>query len=371
MNKILDVNKKNLTATIQTGANGKQLERELEQNGYLIGHVPQSFHTSTLGGWIAHRAAGQFSTKYGKIEDILLSMRVVTPTGGIVDTKLYPRSSNGPQMERLWLSSEGTLGIVTQATVKIWPLPEKREGIAYAFEELGSALKATKRILQRQVLPAVIRIYDEIETERHFPDEILAKDKLMVIFICEGSREIVNFEVSEIRRACERFKGIDCDQSPIERWFKTRFDVKATSEYGPKGFIFDTVEVACMWDAAEKLYKGVLEEMKKVKGLLMITAHASHFYPNGLNFYFTFGGLPPDKKTAHQFYTECWTAAMRGTLNNNGSISHHHGIGLVRSKWMKEEHGNMLDVMKKIKAVLDPNGIMNPGKLYEEDTSLK
>ena len=367
MTKIIEINKKNLTFTVQTGANGKWLERELEQRGFLLGHVPQSFHCSTVGGWIAHRAAGQFSTKYGKIEDILLSMRVVTPTGDIIDTKLYPRSSSGPQMERLWLSSEGTLGIVTRATLKMWPLPEKREGVAYAFETLSDSLLATRRIMQRQVLPAVIRIYDASETERHFFNEPLAKKgTLMVIFICEGTKEIVNFEVSEIRKSCKLFNGTDCDQGPIEHWYKKRFVVKDVSEFGPKGFIFDTIEVATMWDRAEEVYDNVVKELKKIKGNMLISGHASHFYPNGLNFYFTFAGIPPENETANEFYMNCWDAAMIGTLEAGGSISHHHGIGLSRTRWMKAEHGAMLDVMKKIKKSLDPNGIMNPGKLYED-----
>src|SRR5512136_1319853 len=133
LDKVIDVNYKDLTVTVQTGLNGKALERALKEKGYLIGHVPQSFHTSSVGGWIAHRAAGQFSTKYGKIEDILMSMRVVMADGSVVDTKLYPRASDGPQIERLFLSSEGTLGIVTQATLKLWPWPEKQAGVAFAF----------------------------------------------------------------------------------------------------------------------------------------------------------------------------------------------------------------------------------------------
>lgn len=366
MDKVLNINKFNLTCTVQTGLNGKNLERILEQQGLLLGHVPQSFHTSTVGGWIAHRAAGQFSTKYGKIEDIVLSMRVVLPTGEIIDTKLYPRSSDGPQMERLFLSSEGTLGVVTQATLKIWPFPEKRQGVAYAFDTLKQTLDATRIIQQRQVNPAVIRIYDHIETERHFYAISEAKKRAMVIFICEGTENIVNFEVSEVHKVCKEQKGVDCGQEPVDHWFEKRFVVKEASEFGPKSMIFDTIEVSCMWDQAEQLYNNVVAEMKKVSGNILISGHASHFYPNGVCFYFTFGGVVRDGKTPNDFYRECWDAAMIGTLNAGGSISHHHGVGLSRTRWMKEEHNNMLEVMKKIKKTLDPNNIMNPGKLFEE-----
>jgi len=349
MTRIIEVNKTNLTVTVQAGANGKWLERELEQLGFLIGHVPQSFHTSTVGGWIAHRAAGQFSTKYGKIEDIVLSMRVVLPTGGVIDTKLYPRASDGPQIERLFLSSEGTLGIVTQATMKMWPMPEKRQGLAYAFDTMKQTIDATRIIQQRQVNPAVIRIYDHIETERHFYMEPKAKKRAMIIFICEGTADIVNFEASEVKKICEQQGGVDCGQKPVDHWWESRFTVKEASEFGPKGMIFDTVEVSCMWDQAEALYDGVIKEIKAVPGNILISGHASHFYPNGVCFYFTFGGVIQDGQTPNDLYRALWDAIMVGTLKAGGSISHHHGVGLSRTRWMKAEHESMLDVMKKIK----------------------
>ncbi|MBN2155775.1 MAG: FAD-binding oxidoreductase [Candidatus Lokiarchaeota archaeon] len=367
MTDIIEVNKQNLTVTVQTGANGKWLERQLEQKGFLIGHVPQSFHTSTVGGWIAHRAAGQFSTKYGKIEDIVLSMRVVLPNGEIIDTKLYPRASNGPQIERLFLSSEGTLGIVTQATMIMWPLPEKQQGVSFAFDAIEDSLKATQLILQKQIYPAVVRIYDKQETERHFYNEPQAKNRLMVIFVCEAPiSSLVELEISEIRKTCLECNGTDCGKNPVDHWFETRFNVKETSVYMPKGQIADTIEISCMWDDAVHLYHSVINELKKLDGLLLASGHASHFYPNGVCFYFTFSGIVPEGKSPEEFYNSAWDAAMIATLNSGGSISHHHGIGINRARWMRDEHGPVLDLMKKIKHVIDPNNIMNPGKLYDE-----
>jgi len=367
MTKIIEVNEHNLTVTVQCGANGKWLERELTKVGYLIGHVPQSFYSSTVGGWIAHRAAGQFSTKYGKIEDIVLSMRIVLPTGEIVNTKLYPRASDGPQIERLFLSSEGTLGIVTQATMKMWPLPKKQAGIAFIFNVIEDSLKATRLILQKQIYPAVIRIYDKAETERHFYIEPKANKKVMVIFVCEAPIEsLVDLEISEIKNTCSECKGIECGKGPVVHWFDTRFTVNESSIYIPKGQIMDTVEVSCMWDKAEQLYHSVIGELSKVEGILLASGHASHFYPNGVCFYFSFSGVVPDDQTPEEFFKLAWEAVMIGTLQAGGSISHHHGIGINRARWMREEHGPVLDLMKKIKHVIDPKGIMNPGKLYEE-----
>jgi alkyldihydroxyacetonephosphate synthase len=367
MTKIIEVNKQNLTITVQSGANGKWLERELAKKGFLIGHVPQSFHTSTVGGWIAHRAAGQFSTKYGKIEDIVLSMRVILPTGEILNTKLYPRASDGPQIERLFLSSEGTLGIVTQATMKMWPLPKKQDGVSFVFDAIEDSLKATQKVMQKQIYPAVIRIYDEAETERHFYAEPKAKKKVMVIFVCEAPiASLVDLEVSEIKKTCIECNGIDCGSGPVKHWFESRFNVKESSIYIPKGQIMDTVEVSCMWDKAVELYHSVIGELKKVEGLLLASGHASHFYPNGVCFYFSFSGVVPEGKSPEDFYNAAWDAAMIGTLKAEGSISHHHGIGISRARWMRDEHGPVLELMKKIKKALDPNEIMNPGKLFDE-----
>jgi alkyldihydroxyacetonephosphate synthase len=366
LDKVIDVNDKDLTVTVETGINGKALERVLQEKGYLIGHVPQSFHTSTVGGWIAHRAAGQFSTKYGKIEDVLLSMRVVLPDGSIVDTKLYPRSSDGPQIERLFLSSEGTLGIVTRATLKLWPWPETQAGVAFAFGDWVHALETVRLVLRQQVYPAVIRIYDQMETERHFYKEPKAKGKLMTVFVCEGVAKLVDLELAITRAEAEKQGGIDCGQDPVHHWVETRFDVKETSTWTPKDVIFDTIEVSCMWKDATALYDSVVAEMKKVPGMALSSAHASHFYPQGVCFYFTFGGVQMGKATPDDFYNAAWDAAMVGTLKANGSISHHHGVGIARARWMKAEHGPVLELMKKIKHVIDPNNIMNPGKLYEE-----
>ncbi|MHA1729336.1 MAG: FAD-binding oxidoreductase [Promethearchaeota archaeon] len=364
LNGVINVNEKSLTVTVQTGLNGKTLGRILEEKGYILGHVPQSFYTSTVGGWIALRAAGQFSTKYGKIEDIVLSVRVVLPTGEIIFSKLYPRASNGPQIERLFLGSEGTLGIITEVTMKIWPKPEKRGLISYVYDSLNDSLESIRLILRKGIFPAVIRIYDKQETVRHFKNEPKAYEKLMVIFVCEGMANLVDLETSVVNEECRKHGGVPCGEGPVRHWFETRFNVTESSIFGPQGAIFDTIEVSCMWEDALNLYNNVTEEVKKVPGVLLFSGHASHFYPQGVCFYFTFGGIPPEKLPPERFYTACWDATMVGTLRANGSISHHHGIGLVRSKWMVQEHGKVLELLKKIKKTLDPNNIMNPGKLY-------
>ena len=361
-----EINKENLTVTVGVGMNGWTFERLLNEQGYTMGHVPQSIRASTVGGWIAHRAAGQFSTKYGKIEDMFMACQAVLPTGEIINSKVYPRASVGPMVDRLFLSSEGTLGIVTEATFKIWPYPEKRGLVAFAFPTMQDSLDAIRWTLQSQINPAVIRIYDIIETKRHFGKVKEAKNKLMVIFVCEGPARLVDLEVQILKEYCLKAKGVDCGEDPVHHWFETRFVVKESSEYSPWGLIFDTIEVACMWDVANQCYENTIAELNKVKGMVMSSAHASHFYTTGVCFYFTFAGVVMDGETPESFYNGAWDAAMRGVLSVRGTASHHHGMGISRGRWFEKEHEGDLAMQLKIKRALDPKGIMNPGKMFDK-----
>jgi alkyldihydroxyacetonephosphate synthase len=363
-NRIIKINDANLTVTAEAGINGMNLERYLNAKGYTSGHIPQSLYTSSLGGWIAHRAAGQFSTKYGKIEDIILGMEVILPEGEIINFKTIARASTGPQLDKLFIGGEGTLGIVTEATLKIWPYPEKRTLISYAFPNLENSFDAVRQILRTQAYPAVVRIYDRFETARHFPNIEEAKDRVMIIFICEGNSKIVDVEESITRDMCELNSGIDCGENPVNHWMESRFRVTETSSMPTYKIVFDTIEVASLWDNAAKLYHTVLESVNKLKGILMITAHVSHFYPNGVGLYFSFGGVPPKGTSNFEFYQTCWDTTIKAVVDAGGSIAHHHGIGINRSHWMNEEWGKAMNTLRQIKKILDPNNILNPGKIY-------
>jgi len=361
-NKILKISDKNLTVTVETGINGMNLERYLNAKGYTSGHIPQSLYTSSVGGYIAHRAAGQFSTKYGKIEDIVLGIEIVLPKGDIIEFKTMAAASTGPQLEKMFIGNEGTLGIVTKATLKIWPYPEKRALLSYAFPTIEDSLEACRNILRKQIYPAVVRIYDDKETKRHFGK---VKENVMVVFVCEGNEKLVDLEETVTRKVCIENKGVDCGIEPVEHWFESRFRVKETSMFPPYKMVADTIEVAIMWDKAAELYYKVIEETSKVKGNLLISAHISHFYPNGVGYYFTFGGVPPKDKSDFDFYKECWDVTVKTVLDIGGSFGHHHGVGINRAHWMAREWGKSFETMKEIKKLLDPNNILNPGKIYE------
>lgn len=362
MSTIVAVNDENLTVTVQPGMNGMNLERTLNHKGYTLGHIPQSLYCSTVGGWLACRAAGQFSTKYGKIDDIVISLEAVLPQGEVIHSTSVPKSSTGPMVDRLLLGAEGVLGIITQCTLKIWPYPEKRVFQSYVYNELENGLESIRTVLRKGIYPAVVRLYDRTETSRHFYQTKKAKNRCMLILVMEGCEELVDVEEKVSQTVCTRIGGISCGEEPVHHWVETRFNVKETSEFVPKDVIFDTIEVSVMWDNSLKLYTSMISSMKSIKGVIMASAHASHFYPQGVCFYFTFAGTPVDT-TPDEFYTSVWDAAMKSCIEAGGSISHHHGIGLMRASWLPKELGESFNILKRIKKDLDPKNIMNPGKM--------
>jgi alkyldihydroxyacetonephosphate synthase len=363
-NSVIEINDKDLTVTVETGMNGMNLERYLNAKGYTSGHIPQSIYTSSVGGWIAHKAAGQFSTKYGKIEDIVLGMKIILPQGDILNFKPIVRKATGPQLDKFFIGNEGTLGIVTEATLRIWPFPEQRALISYAFPTFEDSLEAVRLILREHIFPAVVRIYDKDETKRHFLDVENANDKVMIIFVCEGNKEVVQVEEKITRNVCENNLGVNCGEEPVEHWFETRFRVTETSSSPQYSLTIDTIEVAVSWNNAATMYHNVLDKVKAIKGVVLFTAHVSHFYPNGVGMYFSFGGVEMGEETNFDFYQKVWNTTMKAVLESGGSIAHHHGIGINRSNWMDEEWGKGMDVLRKIKQILDPNNILNPGKLF-------
>ena len=364
----IKMNSKNMTVTVGTGLNGAVLERYLNEHGLRMGHIPQSIRTSTIGGYIAHRAAGQFSGIYGKMEDIVLSMEIVLPNGDIIRSKTYPRASVGPMVDRLFLGSEGTLGIVTEATCKLWPMPEKQGKLSYLFTDMQDCLDAIRETLQARINPGVIRIYDKKETERHFGKNIKeSKDKIMLIFVFEGIEKLVNLEMQITSENCEKYNGITTGEKPVDHWFETRFKVSEASEFGPYDQVMDTIEVACMWDKSKELYDAVINALLSVPGIYLASGHASHFYTTGVCWYFTFSGIPKEGNDHLTLYNDAWDATISTVLKTEGSASHHHGMGINRSRWMQLEHGEEFKLLQKIKATVDPNNIMNPGKLYPDE----
>jgi len=358
----IEINAEDMFVKVGAGVNGMVLENFLNRYGYTLGHFPQSIYTSTVGGWISTKAIGQFSVKYGGIEDMLLGLEAIIPPGELLSFKPDPRAAVGPDLKSLFIESEGLFGIITKAYLKIWPYPEKRVLLSYASKDLEEALRSVREVMISGAKPAVIRVYDKVETLKWFHMAKKAKGKVGTIMILEGNKELVEAERRIVENAFA--SSIPIGEEPVKYWLENRFNVKEISDYLPLGIIIDTIEVAIGWSNAINLYNDTINAIRDVDGTLIAFAHASHFYPQGVCFYFIFGGLPSKEKGVLEYYNEVWSSVMKVVIKYNGAISHHHGIGRMRSSWIRESIGDVnFNLLKRIKEAIDKKNIMNRGNM--------
>ncbi|HVN86517.1 MAG TPA: FAD-binding oxidoreductase [Candidatus Binatia bacterium] len=366
MNQVLELNETALTVRVQPGMMGPAFEAALNARGYSMRHFPQSIDLSTVGGWVATRAAGQFSTRYGSIEDLLLALEVVLPDGRVVRTRVGPRSATGPDLRQIFLGSEGTLGILTELTFRIVPLPESRVGRSVSFATFDAGLDAIHEFMRVGWRPPVVRLYDAIESARHFPEASTGSNCLLIV-ISEGPAALTAVEIDGCSAACAKHGGTDAGEAPAAHWLEHRNEVAGFEPFLKKGFVLDTIEVATTWDRIHDLYREVVAAIQTVPGVVLASGHSSHSYAQGTNIYFTFAARPDDPAQAEPTYFACWDKAMEATLRAGGTIAHHHGIGRVRRHWLAAEIGATgVDTLRALKRALDPNNIMNPGALLPE-----
>ena len=363
MRELLELNETALMARVQAGMMGHHFEEELNRRGYSMGHFPQSIALSTVGGWVATRAAGQFSTRYGSIEDMLLGLEAVLPDGRIVRVTPAPRRSAGPDLRHLFLGSEGTLGVVTELVVRVFPLPESHKQLCFNFPDFDAGLEALRSITRAGWKPPVLRLYDGTETQRHF-GQWLTDDGSFLLIVSEGPPSLTAAEAEACHRICTAHGADAVGDQPVRHWLAERNNVPGFESFLQKGFVLDTIEVATGWDRIHDLYHEVVAAVQKVKGLVVVSGHSSHSYQQGTNIYFTFVARPDDPAEAEATYFKCWEQTMEATLRCGGTIAHHHGIGRVRSRWMAAEHGAGLDLLRALKRTIDPQNIMNPGVLF-------
>lgn len=360
MDALLELNDSSLWVRVQPGMMGGVYQETLEKRGYTGGHFPQSIHRSTVGGWIATRAAGQYSTRYGNIEDLCLALEVVLPSGEVARVKNVPRAAAGPSLREVFVGSEGTLGIVTEVTLRVFPTPEHRATASYAFPSLSEGLEAIRRIVRVGWRPAVVRLYDDVEAARHFTAST-PPNHAMLLLLSEGPRTLVEAEMQACAAACAGGKATGAE--PVEHWLEHRNAVPSWDVFLDREMLVDTIEIAADWDRVGKLYAAVTSALKAVPGNIAATAHSSHSYAQGTNLYVTFAIKPEDWSKAEASYLDAWGRVMRATLDGGGTIAHHHGIGRLRTPWLAEELGTAYPVLAAIKRALDPAGIMNPGVL--------
>jgi alkyldihydroxyacetonephosphate synthase len=355
---ITEVDDASLIVTVKAGTFGDLFENDLRTTyGLTAGHWPQSMALATVGGWVACRGAGQLSTRYGKIEDIVCGLEVVLADGTIVHTGGYPRQAAGPDLTQMFVGSEGTLGVICSVTLRVHPAPPHERRAAYGFNSFAEGLDACRRILRRGATPAVLRLYDEIESDRNYQ----TGDALNVVVVLdEGDERIVDGTWAVVEEECLGAERLS--DSLVEHWLHKRNDVAALEALISGGLVVDTMEIAAPWSKLDEIYAAAIAAINGVEGVLAVSAHQSHAYTDGACLYFTFAGKPePEGKDA--FYRAVWDAGTYAVLANGGCLSHHHGIGINRGRYMAEALGAGHTVLSAMKSALDPHGILNPGKL--------
>jgi alkyldihydroxyacetonephosphate synthase len=358
MTESLVVDEISMTADVPAGIFGPDLEEMLSKigPGYTLGHWPQSMDLSTVGGWLACRGAGQYSTRYGKIEDMVIGLEVVLADGRIVHTEGFgPRAATGPNLTQLFVGSEGTLGLITQARLRLHPTPPAEARRAFGFATFAEGLEACRRIMRRGATPAVLRLYDQTESARNFEQG----QTNVLIVLDEADPVVLEATMAVVDEECQTDV---LDVGLVERWLGHRNDVSALAPLWRGGVAVDTAEVSGSWAALPDLHREVIAALEGLPDTMVASVHQSHAYTDGACLYFTFAGRPADDGR-EQYYVAAWDAITHAVQQHKVAISHHHGIGLNRQRFLADALGQSFGVLQAVKESLDPTGILNPGKL--------
>jgi alkyldihydroxyacetonephosphate synthase len=316
-----------------------------------------------VGGWCATRAAGQFSTLYGNIEDMLLGCEVVVPGGAILRLPANVRSSIGPDLKSVFIGSEGTLGVFTELTLRIHPLPEAEVGQSFRLRDLGSGIEILRLALRAGWRPAVTRLYDATEAGRNF--RIVGQGQPVLLLRSMGPESQVRAETAALASIAQSVGGEAMGEDPVSSWLEHRNHVPDIAALIDQGLVVDTIEVAASWEKLLPLFESVCAEGSSLPGMIAMSGHVSHCYTQGANIYFTFVVAEKDPTRAVAVYDRVWAMTMAHTRRVGGTVAHHHGIGRVRKPWLREELGSALELLRQVKRAIDPDGIMNPGALID------
>ncbi len=355
MDSLIAVDGRSLTATFAPGLRLPEADRALAAHGLTLGHVPQSYEWATVGGCVATRSAGQSSTGHGRIDENLIAVRVATPLGELA-TRDAPASAAGPELRQLVAGSEGVLGVITAATLRVHRVAEERyEG--WLLPDFEAGCDALRQLEQSGLAPTVARLSDEEETRTALAlagasgiVRLVAGDRCLLILSSHG-REVGRI----LRGAGARY----ATRKPGERWAHSRFDgPHLRDDLLDRGVMVETLETATSWSNLAALRAAVRAALPG----LLVGCHVSHLYPTGASLYFTVLGRRSDDPAAQ--WRELKSAATDAIAAAGGTITHHHAVGRDHAPWMGAEVGEIgLGVLRALKDRCDPAGIMNPGKL--------
>ncbi|MFT4977447.1 MAG: alkyldihydroxyacetonephosphate synthase [Myxococcota bacterium] len=390
MNALLSVDPTSMTATAQAGIYGPALEAALAAQGLTLGHYPQSFEFSTLGGWIATRGAGQQSYRYGNVVDFFAGAVVVTPRG-LLTAQAVPHSAAGPDLRSLIAGSEGTLGIISEATVRLQAAPAARDYRGFLFPDFQGGAEAIRLLVQEGVEVAMLRLSDAAET--YFLGQLSSLGRseswlqrttrgalglvggrrpCLLLVGLEGSAAAVSASRVSVARVAMGCGGLPAGTGPGRGWYGSRFEMPYLRDaLLDHGIGVGTIETATSWSNLGPLYRALRERLDgtlrevtdRGEGAPIIMAHISHAYPDGASLYFTFV-FPIARQGARAQWRIIQRSAVEAVLAGGGTLSHHHGVGRIHRSWMAAEKGDLgVSMLRAVRNSLDPDGIMNPGKL--------
>ncbi len=370
MDRILKVDPYNMQATAECGVGLQVLEDECRKLGVTTGHSPQSKPLAQMGGLVATRSIGQFSTLYGGIEDMVVGLEAVLADGTVTRIKNVPRRAVGPDIRHVVIGNEGALCYITEVTVKLFPhFPANDAFIGWTLKDMRRGFEALRGVMVGGYRPSVARLYDPPDGAFHF-SRFAAKDDCVLLFMAEGPAGIVKATIegiAEVVRGFPECKPVDPRQ--LAEWFadlnwgpdkiaNERKEILATRAMGR------TTEISADWSSICNIYENALRRLRaEMPDITMAGGHSSHAYINGTNMYFVYYydvKCPPEQEVA-KYRTGINRIICEETLKLGGSVVHHHGMGKARTPWIREEYGSSFEILERLKRAYDPNGIMNKG----------
>jgi alkyldihydroxyacetonephosphate synthase len=382
MRRLLDVDFASRLATFAAGVTGPDLEAQLRPHGLTLGHFPQSFEYSTLGGWIATRSCGQQSLGYGRMETLFAGGHIETPAGSL-DVPAFPASAAGIDVRELVLGSEGRLGIVTEAAVRVSEIPEDESFEGIFFPDWARAHDCVAELAARPEALSMLRLADPSETltmlqlaggpatqllERYLALRGAGNGKCLLIAASTGTHEAASFARDALRTASHKYRGVSAGSALGERWRQNRFRaVYLRNALWDSGYAVDTLETAVDWPRVDAMIGAIEEAARDALGdePVHCSSHLSHVYPEGSSVYATFiFRIAPDYDANVARWKRFKQAVSETIVANGGTITHQHGVGLDHKPYLAAEKGVLgLEAMRTLFARFDPGHVMNPGKL--------
>ena len=373
MNKIINIDITNMQATVQCGVSLQELDDRLRESGYTTGHSPQSKPIAQLGGLVATRSIGQFSTLYGGIEDMVVGLEAVFPDGGVTRIKNVPRRAAGPDIRHVVIGNEGALCFITEVTVKMFKyFPENNRFLGYTLDHMKTGFEILREVMVQGYRPSVARLYDVEDGAYHFSH--FADGKCVLIFVAEGVKPIADATANAIEEIVAEYAECEpVDPKLIENWFAhLNWDPAKLAEEKEEIMetknICNTTEISANWSIIHDIYEVCMQRVRaEIPDLTLLGGHSSHSYLNGTNLYFVYFYNVVDcgpEEELTKYHLPIKKIIVEETIKAGGSMCHHHGVGKHRTHWIEAEYDSSYYILKQLKRAFDPNGIMNMGTIF-------